>query len=167
MGESLSRKNIYVEHFERVPISLCCGAGMALSELHFREREMHLEARERALLELERRWRRGEQWPQTSNTAWISKPKSLDCATDYPKRGGKRRRERGGGQGWCWLCCPYRCWPAIYLQMVGCELHKLVNAIVDTQYGVIWRECACVFTCRYTRVHYVFLEQLSLSRQQK
>jgi hypothetical protein len=32
------------------------------------QRELQLMERDRALLELERRWRGGEQWPQTSKT---------------------------------------------------------------------------------------------------
>ena len=47
------------------------GAGIALYEIHIRERELQLAERERALLDLERRWRGGEQWPQTSKTAWV------------------------------------------------------------------------------------------------
>jgi hypothetical protein len=47
-----------------IPTSLPC-SGIALCELHLREREIHLAERERSLLELERRWRGGEQWPQT------------------------------------------------------------------------------------------------------
>jgi hypothetical protein len=36
-----------------------------------RERELQLADRERALLELERRWRGGEQWPHTSKPIWF------------------------------------------------------------------------------------------------
>ena len=72
------------------------GAGITLCELYTREREIQLAERERALLELERRWRGGEQWPQTSKTAWLFSKlhHSLDCIIDYPKRGRKRRRRR-------------------------------------------------------------------------
>ena len=52
------------------PTSLCCGVGMAVCELHLREREIQLAERERVLLELERRWRGGEQWPKMSKTTW-------------------------------------------------------------------------------------------------
>ena len=35
------------------------------------QRELQLMERDKALMELERRWRVGEQWPQTSKTAWL------------------------------------------------------------------------------------------------
>ena len=79
------------------PITLCYGAGIILCELYTREREIQLAERERALLELERRWRGGEQWPQTSKTAWLilncMYTHSHDCI-DYSKRGHKSRRRR-------------------------------------------------------------------------
>ena len=51
------------------PTSYSC-SGIALCKLHLREREIHPAERERALLELERRWRGGEQWPYTGKGAW-------------------------------------------------------------------------------------------------
>ena len=72
------------------------GVSIALCDLHMRERELQLAERERALLDLERRWREGEQWPWTSKTAWLfpNYTHSLDCETDYPKSSRKQRRKR-------------------------------------------------------------------------
>ena len=52
---------------------------------------------ERALFELEKRWRGGVEWPQTSKTTWFIKTiyiTLLDGVIAYPKRGGKSRRRR-------------------------------------------------------------------------
>ena len=72
------------------------GTGIALYEIHMKERELQLAESERALLELERGWRGGEQWPQISKPAqlFLNYTHSLDCTIDYPKRGCKRRRRR-------------------------------------------------------------------------
>jgi hypothetical protein len=66
--------------------------------------ELQLMERDRALLELERRWRGGEQWPQTSKIIhgfFLNYTHSPDCIIEYPKRGRKRRRrsrrKRAGG----------------------------------------------------------------------
>ena len=55
--------------------------------------------RDRALLELERRWRGGEQWPQTSKLHglllnFIKFIDLLENAIDYPRRGHKKRKKR-------------------------------------------------------------------------
>ena len=61
----MSRKLIKLLEVTPTCTSLCCGAGMILCEIQLAERE-------RALLELERRWRgEGGKWPQISMTAWL------------------------------------------------------------------------------------------------
>ena len=82
--------------------TLCHGAGYTLCMLYMRERELQLAGRENALLELERRWKRGERWPQTSKTHGLSSyiitklyTHSLVLLhTGYPKIGRKQRKRR-------------------------------------------------------------------------
>ena len=75
--------------------SMDCDAGLALCELHLREREMHLAARE-----LYWNWRDGGEGENSCHTQvklhspLLNYIYSLDCVTDYPKGGRKRRRRR-------------------------------------------------------------------------
>ena len=55
--------------------SSACATEIVVGEI---QREIQLADRERTLLELERRWKGGEQWPQTSKTAWLIS--NLVCA---------------------------------------------------------------------------------------
>ena len=47
---------------------IVCATEIIVCEI---QREIQLAERERALLELERRWRGSEQWPRISKTAWL------------------------------------------------------------------------------------------------
>lgn len=62
MGDSLSSM---CDANHCIP-KFCACAGLVLYEYHLREREINLAQKERSLLELERRWRGGEQLPQMS-----------------------------------------------------------------------------------------------------
>ena len=68
MGDSLSREQTFLT-WSATTIILCCGARIALCELYMRK--LQLVEREKALLDMERRWRGGEQWPQTSKITWL------------------------------------------------------------------------------------------------
>ena len=63
MGDSLSSMLNILCH---APGSTVYCIGLVFYEF---QRELQLMERDRALMELERRWREGEQWPQTSKTA--------------------------------------------------------------------------------------------------
>ena len=74
MGDSLSSKLHILNpnyHYFTNPIqcTTCC-AGLVFCEI---QRELRVAEMERALFELEKRWRGGVEWPQTSKTAWFIK----------------------------------------------------------------------------------------------
>ena len=96
MGDSFSRKQNFLKWSITHPLlSVMEQASFYVS--YTRGRGRYSWQKERALLELERRWRGGEQWPQTSKTAWLilncMYTHSHDCI-DYSKRGHKSRRRR-------------------------------------------------------------------------
>ena len=69
MGDSLGSKLNFLQPVYHALASFTCYTGLVFYDV---QRELQLMQRERALLELERRWRGGQQWPPASKSARLS-----------------------------------------------------------------------------------------------